>query len=66
MYAAHAVKLRLLTCIEAALLVIITSAFNAAGNCEMATFKETRKKLFLNLMILVLITYMLMVSLRET
>nr|KAJ0207318.1 hypothetical protein LSAT_V11C500254210 [Lactuca sativa] len=53
-----AVKHQFLTCIEAALLVNMTSAFNVAGNCEMATFKETRKNLSLNLKIQVLITYM--------
>nr|KAJ0190921.1 hypothetical protein LSAT_V11C800436190 [Lactuca sativa] len=53
-----AVKHQFLTCIEAALLVIITFAFNVAGNCEMATLKETKKKLSLNLMIQGLSTYM--------
>ncbi|KAL7601245.1 hypothetical protein Lser_V15G23162 [Lactuca serriola] len=47
-----AVKRLFLTCIEAALLANTIFAFNAAGNCEMAAFKETRKKLSLSLKIL--------------
>ncbi|KAL4590427.1 hypothetical protein LXL04_003356 [Taraxacum kok-saghyz] len=53
-----AVKHRYLTCIEAALLANMTSAFNVAGNCVMETFKETKKKLSMNMKIQVLHTYM--------
>lgn len=57
-YAVTAVKHQFLTCIEAALLVIITFAFNVVGNCEMVTLKETKKKLSLNIKIQGLSTYM--------
>ncbi|CAI9270143.1 unnamed protein product [Lactuca saligna] len=42
-----AVKHQFLTCIEAALLVIITFAFNVVGNCEMATLKETKEEVII-------------------
>ncbi|PWA85572.1 zinc finger, ZZ-type, JmjC domain-containing protein [Artemisia annua] len=46
-----AVKRQSLTCIEAALLAIMTFAFSVAGNCVMETFRDTRKKLSFSLKI---------------
>ncbi|KAL4590418.1 hypothetical protein LXL04_003347 [Taraxacum kok-saghyz] len=63
-YSVTAARQQYVTCIEAVLLVIITFAFNVAGNCEMATFKETKKKLRLNLKIQDPSTYM--ASLRDS